>query len=124
MGIKASKESASFTVNNSDPLIEIALAMAELNRNWGDKAHIDKMKEDLSTVVESARNDPSTTQEELGNLELRSETMLALEELATVFRSILDESDELLPSFEGPKEEAIAMLKSYASALGARLDLS
>lgn len=124
MALKLTKGNESIVVENDLKLVEAALAMAEVNRKWSYGESTIDMEKRFTSVVESMKTDPTVTTEELESITTATERTLLLEELALTFRAIQDEADDLLPSFEGSQEEALAMLKAYGISLGVTLSLA
>lgn len=123
MTLKLTKGNESIVVENGLEMVEIALAMAEVNRKWSYGEPISTMRQRFAKIIESMRADPTVTTEELESITTATERTLLLEELALTFRAIQDEADDLLPSFENSREEALAMLKAYGVSLGVTLSL-
>lgn len=123
MALKLTKGNESIVVENGLEMVEIALAMAEVNRKWSYGEPIPTMRQRFTKIIESMRSDPTVTTEELESITTATERTLLLEELALTFRAIQDEADDLLPSFENSREEALAMLKAYGASLGVTLSL-
>ena len=123
MSITVNREAVSFTVEHEDPLVEAALAMAELNRRWGHHGNPEALASALHRVVSSARMDSKVSLREIERLQLNSTKIQVMEELAASFRAFEDEGDGRLPHFQGELDHAVQTARDYAVALGCELVL-
>lgn len=124
MSISATREAVSFTVEDTDPMVEAALAMAELNRRWGYQGKIEALEAALLKIVASARMDAKFSLEEINRLQQNRSKIQLMEELAASFRAMEDENDDQKPRFQSAPDDALDMVKDYAVSLGAELTLS
>ena len=123
MAITVKRETVSFSVEHDDPLIEIALAMAELNRRWGYRGAPEVLEASLNRVIRSAQMDPKVKIADLALMKSSSKRIRLMEELAASFRVSEDEGREQgqLPRFQGELDEALETAQSYAQSLGCEL---
>lgn len=122
MAIAATREGDSFTVKDTDALVEVAQAMAELNRRWGHRGDISSLTADFDKIIATARYDSKMTTEEVLTLEQKSQKIQLLEELARSFRETMDEPDPRRPTFHGSLAEGRDTAVSYARVVGAKLE--
>lgn len=112
------------TAEHEDPLVEVGLAMAELNASWGFHGESAKLMESLESIVSSAKADPRTSNAELIHLQAQSQKIQLMEQLAQSFRGTRDEDDDELPRYEGPLSEARQMVEDYGRSLGFKMELN
>ena len=120
------REAVSFTVEHEDPLVEAALALAELNRRWGHHGTPEALATAQDRVIRSARMDSRVSLAELKELQLNSAKIQLMEELAASFRAFEDEGKAhgQLPHFQGELDHALETARDYAASLGCELKLS
>lgn len=117
------REAVSFTVEHEDPLVEAALALAELNRRWGHHGTPEALATAQDRVIRSARMDARVSLAELKQLQLNSAKIKLMEELAASFRAFEDEGKGQKPRFQGEPDHAVETAQSYAASLGCELKL-
>lgn len=126
MAITVNREAVSFTVEHEDPLVQVALAMAELNRRWGHHGTPEALATAQDRVIRSARMDSRVSLREIKELQLNSSKIQLMEELAASFRTFEDEGAATgdRPSFQGELDQALETARDYASSLGCELRIT
>lgn len=124
MALKFTREGGGkLSVEHSDPLVEVGLAMAALNTNWGFHGDSETLAKSLGAIIDGAAQDPRTGNGELVHLQGQSQKIQLMEQLAQSFRSTRDESDDELPRYQGELWEARQMVEDYARSLGCKMEI-
>lgn len=120
MTVILSRENTNFLIEDSDILVELALAMAKLKEQWGGSDSKETLAKNLFRTLTVAKADGTMTPVELRILERNSEIIILNDELASSFARMESSFGEK-PRFQSTLSDAINTVRDYALSLGCEI---